>query len=191
MLRLVHRRRRAFTLVELLLVITIIGILIVVTTPTFFGIRDRSKDVQVGVDVVIAYQTAKAVYSPTEHYPAVDTLVARMQGYEPSIPMTTQVAGLSEARTVYVSRDDDQQLTLCARSRANRVLCLRVHEQGSLMVNDSLIGPTTVLASQVNGAAVRSSGETYTDAACVLPTTTTPVQTGCGTGRLGWATESN
>src|SRR6266705_473150 len=63
--------RRAFTVIELLIVILIIGILIVFSFPVFKGVLDRAKKVQAKNDLTQIVTAVNAYYTEYGKYPIV------------------------------------------------------------------------------------------------------------------------
>ena len=65
--------KRAFTLVELLVVISIIATLTAILLPNFMGARDRATDSQRKQDLVAMKNALRLFYNETQNYPPTGT----------------------------------------------------------------------------------------------------------------------
>jgi type IV pilus assembly protein PilA len=79
---LLNLRRRArgqcgFTLVELVVAVTIVGILIAIGVPTYRGYRDRAADRTAQANLRAAMPTAETYYNANETYASMDAAALR------------------------------------------------------------------------------------------------------------------
>lgn len=70
---MVFFNRKAFTLVELLVVISIIATLTAILLPNFMGARDRATDSQRKQDLVAMKNALRLFYNETQNYPPTGT----------------------------------------------------------------------------------------------------------------------
>jgi prepilin-type N-terminal cleavage/methylation domain-containing protein len=78
--------KKAFTLVELLVVISIIATLTAILLPNFMGARERAKDSQTKQDMVAIKNALRLFYNDTQNYPPTGTdLGTTLASYMPSV----------------------------------------------------------------------------------------------------------
>lgn len=71
-------RRRGFTLIELLVVLAIIGVLLAVAAPRYFGSVDSAREAALRHDLSVMRDAIDQHFADTGRYPAtLDELVAR------------------------------------------------------------------------------------------------------------------
>jgi type IV pilus assembly protein PilA len=117
------RDERGFTLIELMTVILIVGILVVISLPTFLGARTRASDVAVQSDVRNAFAAEKAYYTDNLTYTtdpatmtAIEAAITYVDGDTPlvtgvaylhlhPIPNEIYVSAMSESGTCFYLRE--------------------------------------------------------------------------------------
>jgi prepilin-type N-terminal cleavage/methylation domain-containing protein len=72
----VRHRACAFTLIELLIVITVIAVLVGIAFPAYQGIQDRAKKVQAKNDLMQIVTAVNAFYTEYGRYPVLSTIGA-------------------------------------------------------------------------------------------------------------------
>ena len=90
-----------FTLVELMIVVSILGILIAITLPYFLGARDRANDAAAKTAAAKAVETGRVVFADRDSF-ALATPAA-LQAAEPSVTFVDQATPSNGPGTV--SRD--------------------------------------------------------------------------------------
>ena len=71
-------RRRGFTLIELLVVLAIVGLLLAVAAPRYFGSVDRAREAALKHDLAVMRDAIDKHFADTGRYPvSLDELVAK------------------------------------------------------------------------------------------------------------------
>jgi len=93
--------KKAFTLVELLVVISIIGTLVAILLPNFMGARERARDSQKIQDAYAIKNALRMYYNDNQAYPITGSdLVALLGSYMPGI------SGIDLADYTYTQTDN-------------------------------------------------------------------------------------
>lgn len=106
-----------FTLVELVVVVTVLGILLAIAAVTFLGSRGKASDTAAKARVTEALKAQRVIYTNAQEYGTAEEL----EVIEPSLSYTD---GAVVAGKVYVRVDGDA-VTLAARSRTDTCYWIR------------------------------------------------------------------
>ncbi|MDA8277661.1 MAG: prepilin-type N-terminal cleavage/methylation domain-containing protein [Actinomycetota bacterium] len=91
----------AFTLIELMVVVLIIGILVAIAVPTFLGARQGAQDKAAESSLRNALTAAKVYYTDNNSYTSVTA--AALQSLEPSLSWNSTFATTQDSNTVTVT----------------------------------------------------------------------------------------
>jgi len=120
-------RDRGFSLVELALVITIIGVLVAIAVPNFIGSRSSANDRAAQASLRLALSLAKAAYTSDETY-------AKAQATDLSDPAltftSTTSAGPTQVAVAVNTGDDAGTWTATVRSGSGTCLWIRDNAAG-------------------------------------------------------------
>ncbi|HSL11037.1 MAG TPA: prepilin-type N-terminal cleavage/methylation domain-containing protein [Actinomycetota bacterium] len=94
-------REDGFTLIELMVVVTVLGVLMGLALPTYAGARDRAQDRAAMTDLRHGITAAKVVFATSVDYSGVT--VVEMEAAEPSLDFVTRLVGSSAANDYAVS----------------------------------------------------------------------------------------
>lgn len=157
------RLRRAFTLVELVVVIVVLLILMAIAVPAFLTMRDSSHDASAQSNLNVAYRTAAALSAGKDTYAdTAATLATLMNGSEKSFTTVAAPASPTAPGHIQVSLHDDERTAhLCTTSAAGTSFCLAMNQFGELETDSPFVASRAVF---------RSWGHTLEAAACWLPT---------------------
>lgn len=114
--------RRAFTLVELIVVIVILGILMAIAVPAFMSMRDRGNDTSALSNLNVAYRTVAGFAAGSDIYAA-----------------SPAVGGIQVDL-----HDEDRTAHLCTVSATGTSFCLAMNSLGQLETNSSFVSSRTV-----------------------------------------------
>ncbi len=90
----------AFTLIELMVVVLIIGILVAIAVPTFLGARKGAQDKAAESSLSNALTAAKVYYTDNNSYTSASS--STLQPLEPSLTWVTVLPATANANTVAV-----------------------------------------------------------------------------------------
>lgn len=108
--------RRGFTLIELLVVMAIVGLMLTIALPRYFGSLDKSKDVALRENLQVLRTTIDKFYADKGRYPeTLDELVE--QRYLRSVPVDP-VTGTRESWVLVNSTESDMSGVVDIRSGA-------------------------------------------------------------------------
>ncbi len=128
-----------FTLVELLIVVVIIGILMAIAVPAYFGMRNRAAD-------TTAKQNIRAAASAAEIYSSENTGKA---GDADNNASTTGYQGMTTARLRNYDKGIHTALTVLASKTNVTAYCLRITVNSRAW---SALGPGIATTSYKNNA---------------------------------------
>ena len=104
----------AFTLIELMVVVLIIGILVAIAVPTFLGARKGAQDKAAESSLRNALTAAKVFYTDNNSYSGVTT--AAMASLEPTLSWVSSLGSTPVTNTVAVSVATDGAVCLISES---------------------------------------------------------------------------
>lgn len=150
MMNTIQRMRadEAFTLIELLIVILILGLLLAIALPTFLNQQDKAKDSQAKMTLNTAYKIAKGEAAVNDGvFPSVNDIADAIEASEPRIWVgwvtsavnvpTQNTTGKPE--TVYIidngETEGSDDLKLASRSASGTIYTLTVTNGGSPVIN--------------------------------------------------------
>jgi prepilin-type N-terminal cleavage/methylation domain len=124
------KSEEAFTLIELMVVMLIIGQLIAMSIPTFLGTRARAQDIGAKSSAARSITTARVVYTDQASY--LGATQAALQAAEPSL--TFAGAGVSTGGKVVSSANPDAK-TFTAAVWSPSGTCFFIQDQTSTGVS--------------------------------------------------------
>lgn len=154
--------QRGLSLIELIVVMSILLILALFYIPSLVGDQDKVSDREATANLGIAHQVAKSTYASRSAYIS-EVVVDAIERREPNFEITTS-GPLTSANPnqILVEVDplqSDQVITLCNQGETGRVFCMRADEKGLLQA----------VGNDASRTIARSNGVTLTDARCWLP----------------------
>lgn len=161
-----RRSRKAFTLIEILVVVFIIGVLIAVLAPNLFGSKAKSEDRAAQQTLRTAVTAVRSYASESDSFKALATAtnVTKLQYVEPNIDWkagaATQTA--TNSRPVgYLASADGKVLTMTALGGDDLCWVVNVHldnqpdSYGSVAATGTDLTTCTATAALVTSATAR------------------------------------
>jgi type IV pilus assembly protein PilA len=140
---------QAFTMVELMVVVLIIGILIAIALPTFLGARTRAQNRAAQADLRNTLVAAKTIYANNSSY--VGASSTALQPVEPSLVF---VAGAPAAGTTAVGVNAMSATQWAAARQSVTGICFYISDDatvgtryGQAAATGACANPTTTLAA--------------------------------------------
>lgn len=132
-----------FTLIELMVIVTIIGVLLAIGIPTFLGSRDRASDSAAKARASHALKTQKVAASDAGQEFKTAAQLASEDASVEALPLSPG-AEPSVLGAVYVKDPEGNVVTLVSRSATGRCFWTRASKQGhsEYAVNDCKSEPT-------------------------------------------------
>lgn len=129
---------RAFTLVEIMVVVLIIGVLMAIALPTFLGVRSRAEDKAAQSDLRNGLVAALSYFSDDATYTGFDVVAAQAS----EVNLSWAGAGAPPSGSVGIQVAAGRQLLLVTLSDSERFFCVSKHATSP----DTDMGQATVFA---------------------------------------------
>jgi type IV pilus assembly protein PilA len=146
------RRDEGFTLVELMVVITIIGVLVVIAIPSFLSFRRTAQDRDAQSTLVNAEKMVTAVALEHDGMPSNAELLALLPGIDGTFTWTVTLDPSTGPQVVSIEEDEGTEVGMAVRSRSGSCFYLRVRTTGPSIRHASDSADDCVGVDFVDGA---------------------------------------
>lgn len=149
------RSEEGFTLIELMVVMLIIGQLIALSLPTFYGTRAHAQDVSARAAAARALQTARIVYS--DHATYTDATTTALSSAEPSMAFLAATTPSTGSRSPSTDATDATGVTFISAVWSPSGNCFYIRDRTNVGVDYA----KRVAGSQANCTAANLTGITF------------------------------
>lgn len=118
-----ERRERGFTLLELMVVVSIIAILMAIAIPFFLGLRSRANDSAAKAGIHHAFKAAKITFVDDNSY--AGTTVGQLAAAEPSMQFVDESTESTDPNMASLKVVAPDTIVLAVRSNAGNCFGLR------------------------------------------------------------------
>lgn len=178
-------------MIELLVVILIIAILIAVAAPSFLKQQDKAHNSAAQQTVAVVSKSMKAIYVSEGQqlsYPSESVIKTQLEQGEPQYTfanvntanlatyLATSAGDSAGPNNVTFSRDNDNQVTVCVKSKTDAVFCQTRNELGDLANITAPNGKAYAAEVKDGGTILNLYGPNEKAVRCVTPISTLSAQ---------------
>ena len=127
------KSEEGFTLIELMVVVMIIGQLIAMSIPTFFGTRAHAQDIAARSSAARALQTARIIYS--DHATYTDATTTALSSAEPSMVFLSATTPSTGSRVPSTDATDATGITFISAVWSPSGNCFYIRDRTNVGVD--------------------------------------------------------